>query len=156
MVEALRRLDGAKGGDLFVAKASAAPDREVARYMQQRAEMMANYHTKKMSTDIVKISKTIWQVNRKDTLLGVFPIDYFAWTAEASKIAASAEKNSKAKNREIWLEGSASPISNKALTVRGWKVKERVGLLTGNPLQNQTAAGAGAAATGTVIKTIAP
>ena len=156
MVESLRRMDGAKGRDLFVAEAAAAPDREVARYMQQRAEMMANYHTKKKATDIVKINKTIWQVNRKGTLLGIFPIDFLAWTPEASKIAAGAEKKSKAQNREIWLEGSASPLSNKALTARGWKIKERVGLLTGDPLQNQTAAGAGAAATGTVIKTVTP
>ncbi len=40
--------------------------------------------------------------------------------------------------------------------VGGWTVKERVGLLTGEPLQNQTAAGAGAGATGNVIKKVAP
>ncbi|MGD9251434.1 MAG: hypothetical protein PVG19_09440 [Desulfobacterales bacterium] len=156
LVESLKRMDGAQGRDIFLSEAASAPDREVARYMQQRAEMMANYHNKTMATDIIKIDKTLWQLNRKGTLLGIFPIDYLAWTTGASRIAASAEKSPKAKQREIWLEGSASPESNKALTARGWKVKERVGLLTGNPLQNQTAASAGAKATTTVIKTITP
>ncbi len=156
LVESLKRMDGAQGRDIFLAEAGAAPDREVARYMQQRAEMMANYHTKTMATDIIKIDKTLWQINRDGTLLGIVPIDYLAWTTGASRIAASAEKSPQAKQREIWLEGSASPASNKALTARGWKVKERVGLLTGDPLQNQTAAAAGAKATTTVIKTITP
>jgi hypothetical protein len=154
LVESLKRMDGSKGRDIFLSEAASAPDREVARYMQQRAEMMANYHSKTMGTDIIKIDKTVWQLNRKGTLLGIFPIDYLFWTADVSKIAAAAEKSPKSKNREIWLEGSASPASNKALTDRGWKVKERVGLITGNSLQNQTAAAAGAKATTTVIKTI--
>jgi hypothetical protein len=124
--------------------------------MLQRAEMMANYHSKTMAADIIKIDETIWQINRQGTLLGIFPVDYLAWTAEASRIVAGAEKSPQAKQREIWLEGSASPASNKALTARGWKVKVRVGLFTGNPLQNHTAAAAGAKATTTVIKTIAP
>ncbi len=156
LVESLKRMDGAQGRYIFLSEAASAPDREVARYMQQRAEMMANYHTKTMATDIVKIDKTLGQINRKGTLLGIVPIDYLAWTTGASRIAASAEKSPQAKQREIWLEGSASPASNKALTARGWKVKERVGLLTGDPLQNQTAASAGAKATKTVIKTITP
>ncbi len=156
LVESMKRLDGAKGRDIFLAEAAAAPDREVARYMQQRAEMMANYHNKTMATDIIKIDRTIWQLNRQGTLLGIFPIDYLVWTTDVSKFAASAEKSHQAGKREIWLEGSASPASNKALTARGWMVKERVGLLTGDPLQNQTAAAAGAKATTTVIKTIAP
>ncbi len=154
LVEALKQMDGAKGRDLFVAEATAAPDRVVARYMQQRAEMMVNYHKKTMATDIVKINSYTWQVNRKGTLVGLFPIDYLAWTAETSQIAAGVEKDPKAKTRELWLEGSASPESNKALTARGWTIKERVGLLTGEPLQDQTAAGAGLGATGAVIQTI--
>ena len=156
LVESLRRMDGAKGRDLFIAEATAAPDRVIARFMQQRAEMMANYHTKTMATDIVKIETLTWQVNRKGTLVGVFPLDFLAWTPEASQDAAAVEKDPRAKTRELWLEGSASPIALKALTARGWKVKERVGLVTGTPLQDQTAAGAGAGAVGSGVKRLAP
>ena len=107
-----------------------------------------------MATDFVKIDQSVWQINREGTLLAIHPFDYLAWTSDLSVIAASVEKQSKGKNRELSLEGSASPATLKSLTAHGWKVKERVGLLTGTPLQNQTAAGAGGAATGTAIKII--
>lgn len=156
MVESLRRMDGAKGRDLYVLLATAAPNKVMARYMMQRAEMMANYHTRKVATDFVKIGRSVWQINREGALVLVFPFDYLAWTSELSALAANVEKKFKAKKREVWLEGSASPNSLKALTARGWKVNERVRLLTGKPLQNQTAAGAGGAATGAAIKIITP
>jgi hypothetical protein len=147
-------MDGTKGRDLFVAQATAAPDKVIARYYQQMAEMMLNYQKKEGAADIVKVESEVWLMSRKGTLVGTFPIDYLAWTAETSKIAAAVEKNPKAKTRELWLEGSASPESNKALTDRGWTIKERVALLTGKPLQDQTAAGAGLGATATSIQVI--
>lgn len=108
-------------------------------------------HTQIEASDIVKLDNDVWLMNRKGTLVGAFPIDYLAWTEDASAIAARVESSTDANSREIWLEGSASPEANKALTERGWMVKERVALLTGQSLQEQTAAGAGAGATGTAI-----
>ena len=93
-------MDGAKGRDLYVLLAMAAPDKVIARYMQQRAEMMANYHTKKMATDFVKIGQSVWQINREGTLVLIFPFDYLAWTSAVSVVAANAEKKSKGKKRE--------------------------------------------------------
>ncbi len=151
LVAALERMKGAKGRELFIAQATAAPDKVMARYFQQNAEMMAHYHTKVQATDLVKIDNEVWQLNRKGVLVGAFPIDYLAWTSEASTIAGGVEKNPKAKQRELWLEGSASPEARKGLTARGWKVNERVGFLTGKPLQEQTAAGAGMGAVGAGI-----
>ena len=54
---------------------TAAPDKVMARYFQQAAEMMAHYHTNVEATDIVKIDGEVWQVNRKGVLVGAFPID---------------------------------------------------------------------------------
>ena len=154
LVEALRLMNGSKGRELFVAQATAAPDNVIARFHQQMAEMMLNYHKKVMAVDMVKIENDVWLMNRKGVLIGVFPIDYLAWTAETSKIATAIENHPKAKERELWLEGSASHDCKKTLTARGWKIKERVALITGKPLQSQTASGAGAGATATSIKTI--
>ncbi len=156
LVESLRRLEGAQGRDLFIAEATAAPDREMARYMQQRAEMMANYHTKTTAADIVKIGNSILQINRKGVLVGIYPFDYLVWTENTARIAAAVAKNAQARKREIWLEGTASPASLAALTAGGWKVKERVGLLTGQALQDQSAAGAGAGAVGAAVKRVVP
>ena len=154
LVEALKQMDGTKGRDLFVAQATAAPDRVIARYYHQMSEMMLNYQKKHGAADIVKVQDEVWLMTRKGVLVGPFPIDYLAWSAETSKIAAAIEKDPKAKSRELWLEGSASPESSKALTDRGWKIKERVGLLTGEPLQEVTAAGAGMGAVGAGVQVI--
>jgi hypothetical protein len=156
LVEALNRMDGAKGRELFIAQAAAAPDQVIARYTQQMAEMMANYHTTVGAADIVKIDSYVWLLNRKGTLVGTFPVDYLAWTEEASTIARGVERDPRAKTREIWLEGSASPQSSKALTSSGWTLKERVALLTGDALQDQTASGAGLGATTTAIGVMTP
>ena len=152
LVEALKQMDGTKDRDLFVAQATAAPDRVIARYYHQMSEMMLNYQKKHGAADIVKVQNEVWLMTRKGVLVGAFPIDYLAWSADTSKIAAAIEKDPKAKTRELWLEGSASPESNKALTARGWKIKERVGLLTGKPLQEVTAAGAGLGAIGAGVQ----
>ena len=154
LVEALNQMDGTKGRDLFVAQATGAPDRVIARFYQQMAEMMLNYQKKNGAADIVKVQNEVWLMTRKGILVGTTPIDYLAWTAETSRIAAAIEKDPKAQSRELWLEGSASPDANKALSARGWKIKERVALLTGKPLQDQTAAGAGLGATATSVKVI--
>jgi hypothetical protein len=151
LVEALKRMDGAKGRELLVGQATAAPDKVIARYFQQMAEMMANYHEKSGPVDIVKVDMAPWLMTRKGTLVGVYPIDYLAWTAEAAVIAGNVARTSKAKARELWLEGSASPQAREALTGRGWLVKERVGLLTGESLQDKTASGA---ATGVTTRAV--
>ncbi len=154
LVEALRLMKDTKGRDLFVAQATGAPDKIIARYYHQMSEMMLNYQKKNGQADIVKVENEVWLMNRKGVLVGAFPIDYLAWTAETSRIAAAVEKNPQAQNRELWLEGSASPECNKALSARGWKIKERVALLTGKPLQDVTAAGAGLGATATSVRVI--
>lgn len=156
LIEALSRMDGAKGKELFIAEAAAAPDKVMARYQQQKAEMMANYHTRVEASDIVRVAGYTFLINRKGVLVGIFPIDYLAWSAEVSTIAGVIERTPEAKKRELWLEGSASPQSRKALVDRGWMVKERVAMLTGKSLQDQTASGAGMGATTTAIGIVAP
>jgi hypothetical protein len=156
LIEALSRMEGAQGKELFIAEAAAAPDQVIARYQQQKAEMMANYHTTVEAADIVRVAGYTWLVNRKGVLVGAFPIDYLAWFGEVSNISRAVERAPEAKNRELWLEGSTSPQARKALVDRGWVVKERVAMLTGDPLQDKTASGAGLGATATGIGIVAP
>ena len=139
VVDALKRMKGAKGLDALVIRAGSAPDKEVARYMQQRAMMMANFHTKIAPTDVVSSTEPPLQKTRDGRLVGVFPLDYVAWTADLDVILRQITKQSATlsgvKAKEIWLEGSASPDARQAMEALGWKVKERVALLTGEPLQ---------------------
>jgi hypothetical protein len=140
LVEALNRMSGAAGREIFLAQATAAPDKVVARYFQQRAEMMANYHTEVVETDIVEGANVPLQKTRDGHLIGAFPIDYLAWTADAATIAGAATeyvaRSDEAGSAEFWFEGSVSQMARHKLEASGWTVKERVGLLTGQALQS--------------------
>ena len=128
-------MGGAEGRRLVIVQATGAPDKAVARYLQQRVEMMANYNTKVKPTNIVEIGDEIWQKTLDGNVVGAFPIDYLAWTSPAATTVAAVnaeiEKMDDVKGKEIWLEGSANAEARRALETSGWVVKENAGLLAG-------------------------
>lgn len=131
MVEALRRMGDIHGRDIFVAYATAAPDRLITRYLQESAEMLANYITKNETGKIVSIGGDAWFVTRSGKLIGAFPIDYLAWTAELAgddKLASEGAAELGLKSKELLLEGQIDPVARKALESRGWKVQQNVKL----------------------------
>jgi hypothetical protein len=133
MVEALNRMGNIKGRDIFVTHATAAPDRMIARYMQQYAEMLANYTTGKEPGDIVTIGNDAWLKTRSGKLVGAFPIDYLAWTAEvegAEREVSADSATQGVKGKELLIEGQVDPAARKALEARGWKVSENVQLVS--------------------------
>jgi hypothetical protein len=134
MVEALRRMGGIKGRHIFVAYATAAPDRTIVRFMQQYAEMLANYITSVETGDIVSIDSEAWLRTRSDKLVAAIPADYLAWSPELEgaerSVSAQAEKLG-IKGKKFLVEGRVDPQARKALESRGWKVSERVQLVSG-------------------------
>jgi len=134
MVEALRRMGGIKGRDIFVTYATAAPDRTIVGFMQQYAEMLANYITSVETGDIVSINTEAWLRTRSDKLVAAIPADYLAWSPELEgaerSVSAQAEKLG-IKGKEFLVEDRVDPQARKALESRGWKVSERVQLASG-------------------------
>ena len=133
IVEALKRMGDIKGREIFVAFATAAPDRQVARFMQHYAEMLADYIKTVESGDIVDIDGEAWFVSGAGNLVGVFPLDYLAWTEEASestRIAAEEMAGRGIKHKKLLLEGQVSPQARVALASRGWKISENVRLVS--------------------------
>ena len=131
IVEALKRMGDIKGREIFVAFATAAPDRQVARFMQHYAEMLADYINTVESGDIVDIDGEAWFVSGSGSLVGVFPLDYLAWTKEASESTRIASEKMAAlglKRKALLLEGQVSPQARAALASRGWKISENVRL----------------------------
>jgi hypothetical protein len=131
MVEALNRMGKIKGRDIFVTYATAAPDKVIARYMQQYAEMVANYISNVESGDIVNIGDEVWLITRSGKLVGAIPVDYLAWTAEvdgAEREASEGAAKHSVKSKELLIEGQVGPAAAKALKARGWKVSENVEL----------------------------
>ena len=89
--------------------------------------------------DVVKVAEVPMQKTRDGRLIGAFPIDFLAWTADSSAIAGAASKqiaeSADIKSGELWFEGSVSQTARAGLEAQGWTVKERVGLLLGEPMQ---------------------
>ena len=146
LVEALNRMSGAKGREFFLADATAAPDKAVARYMQQRAEMMANYHTNVAEADLVELAEIPFQKTRDGRLVGLFPIDYLAWSSDTAAITKTLDQaiaqSSDIQSKELWFEGRVSQRSSAEFEMAGWTVKQHVGMLIGEQLQTGKGSGA--------------
>ena len=132
-VEALKRMKGAEGLDTYVTHATAAPDKRVARYMQQRAEMMARFHEEISPTSFVPLKQAQLQRTQDGRVIGLFPLDYVLWTADFEVIVRTLSENvdqiSDVTSKELWFEGLVSPETRKGLEAYGWVVKEDVQLL---------------------------
>ncbi len=132
LVEALNRMGNVKGREIFIAHAAAAPDKPMARYWQQTAEMMANYVTQKGRADIIDVADYPWLRTRKGVVLAVIPVDYMIWTRELddAERGAGADINalSKVSRKEVWAEGTVDPVARRSLEGRGWQVRDKVKL----------------------------
>lgn len=155
LVQSILQMENADGRDLLVGYAAAAPDRIMARYRQQQAEMMANFYRDTEQFDVIEAESVLWLKTRSGKLIGMHPIDYLAWTQPVLLVLQAGAKQD-AKSREIWLEGTASPLAREGLESVGWTVRDRVGLITGDELQDATAGGAGLGITVQGIRLIAP
>lgn len=133
LVDALKGMKGAGGLEIFLADAAAAPDKGVARYMQQRALMMARFHGEVAPISILATSETPLQRTADGRILGLFPLDDVLWTADLAAILGAMSDEVDALTaggpKELWLEGVAAPDARQAMESRGWTVKERVHLL---------------------------
>jgi hypothetical protein len=121
-----------KGREIFLAHATSAPDKIVARWMQQTAEMMASFATKQGGVNVVEVGTESALQTSDGTLVIVVPADYMAWSAEAAgaeeRISADLTKSGTAKAKEVWVEDLVDPLALKGLEARGWKVKQGVAL----------------------------
>jgi hypothetical protein len=129
MCEALERMGEMDGREIFVAFATSAPDTEVAHFIRHYAEMLAHYVVHVEPGDIVDISGAAWMLSDSKSLVGVFPLDYVAWTPSLSQSLTDASGKKEvlgANDKKILLKGQFSPRAQAALKKRGWKLSEKV------------------------------
>jgi hypothetical protein len=133
LVEALKRMKGADGLDIYVAHAAAAPNKGVARYMQQRTEMMAKFHEEISPASFVRLKEVPLQKTPDGRVIGLFPLDYVPWTADLEVIVRAMSQEvdqlGNVTSKELWFEGTVSPEARKGMEAHGWVVKEDVQLL---------------------------
>ena len=132
LVAALDRMGGARGKEVFVSHATAAPSPQIARFMTLRAQMMARFVEKHGPADIVGLAGRPWLRTRSNRIVGLMPFDHVAWTRDL----ASADHRSSLEMgalpgiaaKELWFEGRVGEAARGFLESRGWVVKERVRL----------------------------
>jgi len=116
LVGALDSLKGVKGREIFVRSAYLATEESVALFMRLRAEMMANYHANVLPAARVVKANGVPFLQRKDgVIVGLFPLDYVAWTAALLRKEGAASKSIKTlpkiTGKELWIEGMVDPVT---------------------------------------------
>ncbi len=133
-VEALTRMKGTEGLEILVVHASSAPDKLVARFMQQQSEMMAKFVEQSPSS--VLLAKKMPLLKTQDgRVVGIFPLDYVVWTQRLATImqdlTPQIDGEAEASGKEMWFEGVVSSETREGMKVNGWTVKEKTQLLIG-------------------------
>ena len=126
----------ATGREDFIQRASLAPNETMAIFLRRWAEMIAAYNRRiKPVQRIVRVGKAPFVQHADGVLVGLFPIDYLAWTSSIAQRHATNMKSlpgvKGVKGGEIWLEGSLSPKAKRALEAQNWVVKENTGATLG-------------------------
>ena len=126
----------ATGREDFIQRASLAPNETMAIFLRRWAEMIAAYNRRiKPVQRIVRIGKAPFAQRADGVLVGLFPIDYLAWTSSIAQRHATNMKSlsgvSNVKGGEIWLKGTISPKAKQALKAQNWMVKENAGAILG-------------------------
>jgi hypothetical protein len=132
LVGALDSMKGLPGRGVFIKQASLADEESVARFMRLRAEMMAGYRAYVSPVSrVVDINGAALLQKKDGTIIGMFPLDYVAWTSALMKkenaSSASIKKLYGNIDKELWITGKFDPVARGALQARGWKVEDDVG-----------------------------
>jgi hypothetical protein len=132
LVGALDSMKGVPGREVFIKQASLAKEESVARFMRLRAEMMANYKANVSPVSrIVDVNGAAMLQKKDGTIIGLFPLDYVAWTSaliqKETAVSTSIKKLYGDIDKELWITGKFDPVVLSALQARGWKVEDNVG-----------------------------
>ena len=133
LVGALESMRGVRGRDLFIRYASLVNEESVALFMRLRAQMMAGYNVKVAPVKrIVDVNGAPFPQTKDGTVVGLFPLDYVAWTRALWLKHSAASMSLKAlpgvTGKELWIEGIVDQVARKVLEANGWKVEDNVGV----------------------------
>jgi hypothetical protein len=134
LVGELDSMRNVAGREKFIALAAQANEESVARFMRLRAQMMANYYAKvEKSVRIIEVNGAPFLQRKDGVVAALLPLDYVAWTAalwrKESAVSESTKKLPGIKGKELWIEGTVSPMARQNLQSIGWKVRKNAGLL---------------------------
>lgn len=126
LVSDITRLSHVGGLNAYVARLATAPNRDIATFQRQRAEHLAIYDAKVSRLTEFVFTKG-FPFNRTATgrLVGVFPLDEFAWTSTSAKLVQSVTEDLRRRgalqDAEFRITGLITPLARHKLVTYGWK-----------------------------------
>jgi hypothetical protein len=129
MIGALESMRGVKNRSVFIWNAFGVNNPSVAVFVRLQAECMAAYAAKhKDMAAMVDVCGKTFLKGKDNRMVGVFPLDYVAWTQrldEKERLFSSAiEKLNGGKGKKLIVYGKIDPSARKMLEQRGWGVVE--------------------------------
>jgi len=119
----IQRLQGVPGRDAVVIFAAAAQTQDETRFVAGAVNMLARYHEGVAPIAQVSAPGPILGRTVGGALVVPMPVDYIAWT---ERVARSSQRPEilQAPERVGFISGRLSPLAQKELTKRGWKLFE--------------------------------
>ena len=129
MIGALESMRGVKNRSVFIWNAFGIDDPSVAVFVRLQAECMAAYAAKhKDMAALVDVCGKTFLKGKDNSLVGIFPLDYVAWTKrldEKERMFSSAiEKINRGKGKKLIVYGKIDSSARKMLESRGWSIAE--------------------------------
>jgi len=119
---AIQRLQGVPGRDAVVIFAAAARTQDECRFVAGAANMLARYHEAVAPIAQVSAPGPIIGRTAGGTLVLAAPVDYIAWLERVG--AATNRPDFQAPERVLFVSGRLTPLAQKELSKRGWKIFE--------------------------------
>ena len=118
----IQRLNGVAGVDSLVIFAAAARTQDECRFVAGAANMLARYHEAVAPIAQVTAPGPILARTADGTLVLPAPVDYVAWLERVA--LASNRPDLQAPERVLFVSGRLTPLAQKELSKRGWKLFE--------------------------------
>ena len=132
LVGELEAMKNVKDRKNFIKMAAVAPSYQIARFLRERAQMMAVYNQKVAPVERIAAVQGIPFLQRKDGVIIILgPLDHVAWTQKLwltrGKVSGALNQLPGFSGSEVWITGAFDPMARKALEIKGWKVKQDFG-----------------------------
>jgi hypothetical protein len=118
----VQRLQGVQGLDALVNFAAAAKTQDECRFAAGAANMLARYHEAVAPMAQVSAPGPIIGRTAGGALVLPLPVDYIPWTERVAR--AAKRPDLQATEKVLFLSGRVSPLAQKELAARGWKIYE--------------------------------
>jgi hypothetical protein len=119
---AMQRLQGVPGRDAVVIFAAAARTQDECRFVAGAVNMLARYHEAVAPIAQISAPGPILGRTATGTLVLAAPVDYIAWLKHVGAIANRPDLQ--APDKVLFVSGQLTPLAQKELTKRGWKLFE--------------------------------